>query len=282
MDWYKEPYQDYRDALKDWFWYTKEIQKKLSFRLVSLKLGLKSPNHFHLVISKKRHLSKKLFDKALRLAKTSDRERQYLNILFDFTLEEDAAKKVVYRQQVLQTRKFFQQDDLSSQRYPILAHSLAWNIHAAAPVLQGKSLNAAKSIIKSSAQFAVTNEQIEDAIDLLIKMKLASIDNDLLEFDRADLKTKLKMESSEVKAHHKDTLHRALEAISWPVDKRFFSSITIPCNEELKDEFVSELQKLYVKFLERSRETIEDQTNCDSVATLQVSLVPFFNFQKSR
>ena len=271
-------YQDYRDFLHDWFWTSKAINPKVSFRYMSKHLGLSSPNHFHLVVSKKRHLSPATFLKVVKIVKPSSRERQYLKLLFTKDLETNQAARLELENQLSLLREQNNHADLADQQYLVVSNALAWYIKMGAIVFDQKSQTEIEKIVRESSQFPIAENHVASALKTLTDSGFAVIEDEIYKFDFANVATKWDFDRSEIKNHHANNLKLALQTISWPIDQRFFSSVTIPCDEDTYQMMITEVRNLCLKILDRSNKGVDSSDSCKKVATLQFSLFPFFVF----
>lgn len=271
-------YEDYRQFLHDWFWASKQSNSKLSFRFMSKHLSLKAPNHFHLVITRKRHLSPKVFDKVVRLMRLEPRDRQYLKLLF----RENTSKNLEERDGLRAQRKLMKSgpnpESTDSEQLQLVGHSLAWYLKMGAIFFEGKTRDEIIKITLEKARFPVTNDDVNAALDLLVSSRQLEFVEGLSRFEGGAILTKWDFDSDQVKRHHRANLNLALEAVSWPVDQRFLTSVTVPCSQELYQSVINEVRALCLSVLERSRAEALSPTEVSRVATLQFALFPYFKF----
>ena len=271
-------YDDYRALLHDWFWTVKETNAKLSFRYVSRSLSLKAPNHFHLVITRKRHLSSAILDKVLRLMKLESMERQYVKILFRENLAKSAESKQELANQRDLMRAAPRTQNSESSGLRVVGHSLAWYIKMGGVVFEGKSRDEVVKLVKSSTRFAVTDLEINQAIDTLLDARQLEFVDGVSRFEGGSILTKWDFDSADIKRHHQVNLSLAADTIAWPVDQRFLSSVTVPCDEDLYQAIVSDVRTLCLSILERSNKKIVASEDASKVVTLQLALFPYFKF----
>jgi len=271
-------YDDYRALLHDWFWTVKEINAKLSFRYVSRSLSLKAPNHFHLVITRKRHLSPGVLDKVLRLMKLESMERQYVKLLFRENLAKspEAKQELASQRELMRAAPRSQSSDNAGLR--VVGHSLAWYIKMGGVVFEGKSRDDLVALVKSTSRFPVTVPEINQAIDILLEARQLEFLDGLSRFEGGSILTKWDVDSADIKRHHQVNLSLATAAIAWPVDQRFLSSVTVPCDEDLYQAIVSDVRALCLSILERSNKQVVTPGDATKVATLQLALFPYFKF----
>ena len=279
MGFLEEEYSDYRDLLHAWFWLHKAQNPRFSFRSVARRLGLRSPNHFHLVTSKQRHLSKPLLNKLLKIMNLSSVERHYVELLFSATTETDAANRARLVQALEPSRQRARERDLTESRYELVANTLAWHIKMAAVIFDGKALHEIVAMIRGACLFPVEEGAIAAAFALLQQLALVSIDSEnVCHFDMANVMTKWDFSRFEIKQHHENMLQLALQSVPLPIDNRFFSSVTIPCDTETYQAMIGDIRSLCLKYLDISTARINNANQCRVVSTLHFSLFPFFRF----
>lgn len=271
-------YDDYRQFLHDWFWSSKQSNSKLSFRFMSKHLALKAPNHFHLVITRKRHLSPKVFEKVMRLMRLEPRDRQYLKLLFI----ENTSKNPEERDGLRAQRKLMKSgpnpESTDSEQLQLVGHSLAWYLKMGAIFFEGKTRDEIIKITLEKASFPVSNDDVNAALDLLVNARQLEFVEGLSRFEGGSILTKWDFDSEQVKTHHRANLNLALDAVSWPVDQRFLTSVTVPCSLELYQSVITEVRALCLSVLERSRAEALGPADVSRVATLQFALFPYFKF----
>ncbi|MGE0174893.1 MAG: TIGR02147 family protein [Oligoflexales bacterium] len=271
-------YLDYRELLHDWFWELKKANKKMSFRFVAKQLQLSSPNHFHLVISKKRHFSMPNFEKMLNLLKPNTKEKQYLKALFLYNRETSEEARKGLAEQLRAMRSNLQGPDLADTKYQIIGHTVAWYIKMAAMMFDGMTRAEVETAVLAACPFPIELDQLEQAFEVLTRHGVLTMKGNTCNFDLSDITTKWDMDQNEIKRHHMANLKLALETLAWPVQKRFFGSVTIPCNEETYESIVREIRSMSLRILEESNKKVTTKDQCQKVVTLHFSLFPYFEF----
>lgn len=271
-------YEDYRQFLHDWFWLSKKSNPKLSFRFISKHLSLKAPNHFHLVITKRRHLSPKVLEKVMRLMRLEVRDRQYLKLLFKENLSKDAGEKQKLAQQRRLLKTGPTPEATGTDQLQLVGHSLAWYIKMGAIVFEGKTRDEIVKIVLEKGCFPISQDDVNSALDLLLAARQLEFVDGLSRFEGGTILTKWDFDSDQVKQHHRANLNLAGETISWPVDQRFLTSVTVPCSQELYQSIITEVRALCLSVLERSRAQAISASDVNRVATLQFALFPYFRF----
>ena len=271
-------YQDYRDYLGDWFKAGKARNKRLSFRSVAKHLGLKSPNHFHLVISKKRHLSRQTLERMQRLLRLRPREKTYLDLLFTYAVERDPGQKQELLAKITRLNADLLTSDIPHEQYSLIANPIAWYVKIGALRFEGKTQDEIFAIVKESCPFTVTKEEVTAALALIVANNAARLEGDVYIFNAENIKTAWDMDSAQVKQFHFDNLRFAMQALPLPIDQRFFSNVSIPCNKEIYETAKKDIRDLCLRLLNLSNSTVNSAEDCHQVVSLQFAMFPFFNF----
>jgi hypothetical protein len=69
-----------------------------------------------------------------------------------------------------------------------------------------------------------------------------------------------------------------MQAIPWPIEKRCFSNLSIPCNRELHETVKKEIGDLCLRLLEQADASLVCEADCDRVLSVQFSAFPYFDF----
>lgn len=274
-------YRDYRDFLSDWFKAGKATNKRMSFRYVARHLELKSPNHFHLVITKKRHFSKRTLERMQIFLHLRPKERAYLDLLFALSQAESAQKRDEIEAKVTRLGAELGDAGVSYQQYALLANSLAWYLKIGALRFTGKTGDEIARLVAASCPFAIECRDVGAALDLLVKNGAARLADGTYTFDFDNLKTEWDFEGQKIKQFHHNNLLLAAQAIPWPINKRFLSNVTIPCNAELFETAKKEIRDLCLKLLNLSNQLIATAEDCQKVVSLQFAMFPYFVFDDS-
>lgn len=246
-------YETYRQYLNDWFWSQKAVNSKFSFRFVARHLGLRSPNHFHLVITGQRQLSSRVMDKFMRLAKLNSLERQFLKYQFLAETVQDLKKRIQYQSNAVLTRKRLKENQTHDETdLNMVGDILAWNIKMAAIYFRGFSRDSLIASVQRQSRFPVTSQAVESAVSTLETRGVLKFQNGRAEFDESAVLTKWDHDHASIKEHHKSNLKLAIETIQWPIDQRFLSSVTVAVNKDLKASILAEIRALFLSILERS------------------------------
>jgi uncharacterized protein (TIGR02147 family) len=266
-------YDDYREFLKDWFWERKLSDPGFSFRTISKALGLRAPNHFHLVISKKRHLSEELLQKLLPMVALDDAGEQFLEALYavDHAASERCLQKAKRLIQAL--RRCADADtQLVQESEPVFAtHSLAWYIKSSSQFFSNKTVEEIIEYLLLHCPFAVERPSIEAALDLLCRVGVLHFHGGQAIFDPEAHAKELKLS----REHQMQNLKLAMLSSTLGDDLQFFSSVTLPCSQSFFTQLVADIRSMSVSMLEQANERVIGDGDSENVLTLQFSLFPF-------
>jgi uncharacterized protein (TIGR02147 family) len=274
-------YDDYRVLLHDWFWESKRTNAKFSFRYISRHLGLTSPNHFHLVISQRRHLSVVVLDRLLRLMKLDARDRQYVKSLFrENTAKSDSERESFFKQRLL-LRTSRDTAVSSDDQLKVVGHRVAWYLKMGAIVFDSKTRQQIIDLAVQSATFKISPHDVAQAIEILEGARQLEFIDGIARFEGGNILTRWDMDSSDVKRHHASNLSLAMESLAWPIDQRFHTGVTVPCNDELYQAIIGEVRALCLSILERSTKHALSSSDVTKVITMQMALFPYYKFQSA-
>lgn len=271
-------FSDYRSFLREWFWHSKAQNRKVSFRYLSRMVGLKSPNHFHLVINHRRHLSPKSFDNALKLIRLSAEERQYLRLLFARETEKSDEKKSRADRMISAIAASRQGE--GAMKHEILTNILAWYIKMGARVFDGMKRADLFSFLLESSTFPVNEAQVQKALKVLSDLGYLTWDDDTCKVSPENLKTEWDTNRAEIRAFHVSNLQNAIQAAQWPIDRRFFSNVSVTCDQKTVDAIKQEIRELCLRILKMADENQFDE-NDSKVISLELALVPYFEFKQT-
>ncbi len=272
-------YLDYREALADWFWQSKEKNPKMSFRFVAKHLGLSAPNHFHLVIMKKRHMSQKTFARMLKLARYDARQMHFMRMLFRLntkSLVEEEKQKLLRELEELRLQSTANQP--TDQHLGILGHTFAWYLKSGSFMFDGKTEDEICKIVAVSCPFYRGDEEVRLGLGKLIENNMVEKIDGIYYFDTNNVTTKWDFDSEQIKQHHRNNLVLANEALSWPLDKRFFSNVTVQCDEDMHAKIIQDIRNFCIQVLAESDKKILSPQDCKKVISLNFVMFPYFEF----
>lgn len=265
--------------MNDWYKAGKVLNNKLSFRFIARQLGLKSPNHFQLVITRQRHFSKPTLAKMQKILKLSSREKSYLDLLFAHSQEKSPKKLTEIEQKITRLGTELLSTEVNFETYALLANSLAWYMKMGALRFHGKSGDEIRDMVLASCPFPLTAADVQAALDLLETIKGVRVEEGSYLFEMDNLKTEWDFDDMKIKQFHYNNMLLAMQSIPWPIQKRFFSNLTIPCNPDMVETVKKEIRDLCLKLLNLSNSQIQNEADCQQVMSLQFAFFPYFLFE---
>jgi uncharacterized protein (TIGR02147 family) len=269
---------DYREFLSEWFRAKKAMDSKVSYRYLAKQLSLRSPNHFHLVVHKKRHLSKTTVKALHRFLKLKPKERYYFDILFEAATTRSAQQREQLESRIRSLQQSLTQSETPAEQYQVLSNLAAWMIKIGAYQFNGKTTAQLLTHAKTSCKFPITDGDVKAALKTLEQSGFASQDGDVWQFDLANIRTGWDLDHQQIKQFHTNNLRLAQQSVAWPVQQRYFSNVTFAANEELIEFAKAQIRDLCLRILERSNTHVQSETSCKEVVSLQFAMFPFFHF----
>lgn len=258
-------YSDYRDFLKVWFWNEKGRDEKFSFRHVSKLLQLSAPNHFHLVISKKRQLSEETFERLMPHLSLSKKDEAILWLLFQATVS--PGESTGERSHAALESLRHSSDKPRSSMNP---QSLAWYMRSAAPMFNGLTSDQMIERAIQISPFPLTADEVCDAIDVLCQSRVLNFETGVGQFDLNFTIRGLG------KAHHQMNLDLAQAASQREGATQYFNSVTVPASSSLRETVIKEIRSISLNILEAAHQELKNGVAADQILTLHFSLFPFF------
>ena len=99
-------YLDYREYLRDYYEARKAIKSDYSYRVFTNRGDLKSPSHLKMIIDGKRNLTSKTVPKYIKaLGLTSKKEKNFFELLVEYSQEKDLDTKKNFFHQLMEEKK---------------------------------------------------------------------------------------------------------------------------------------------------------------------------------
>lgn len=168
-------YLNYREYLKDYVAAKKKLNANFSYKVLSNMAGYGSSTLFHLIIQGKRNITAKLLPKFINALKLNDKERMYFENLVQFNQSNDPEQQKRYYEKLLPVFKKKHGTNLTEDQFKYLSN---WYIPVIREMIANAGFNSDPKWIVAKLKNRITTAQAEDAIDLLIKLKLAEPTDD--------------------------------------------------------------------------------------------------------
>ena len=260
-------YTDYRLFLKDMYAHLKITQPSFSYRYFSLKGGFRSPNFYKLIADGVRNLSRESIPKFAKVLKLNSKEAEFFTSLVQLNQSTSIEEEQEHAHNILKFRSFQNIHPLSREQYEYLAK---WFI---IPVRELLALEHPAHDTKTLAEAFVPSvfpKQIEDAIELLSRLKLITRKQGRWRQNQTLLSTGDAVFGTAVRTFHHEMLSRAQEAIHGDPTKFDVSSVTIAISQKNYAKLKNRIQKFRKELLAIA----EAETTPDVVYQLNLQLFP--------
>ncbi|MBI2082326.1 MAG: TIGR02147 family protein [Deltaproteobacteria bacterium] len=254
-------YNNYRAYLLDFYRFHKEKSTHgFSFRIFSKRARLRSPNYLQLIMEGRRNLSSKMIPRFAEALKLENRQKEFFGNLVKFTQAETASEKDLYFKALLRFREYRETTRIRTEQYAYFSN---WYYVAIREMVALKDFQEDPKVIAASLYPPVTEEQVKEAIRVLLQIGLLVRDErGKLKHSETHLTTDEAVKTISVYKFHQQMISRGLEALNYPEEERFISSITLPLPRQqfpfIKTkvfQFLKEIQS-WSAALERASEEI--------------------------
>lgn len=236
-------YESYRKFLIDYYTSKKEKNPSYSFRIFAKKAGLKSGNYLKLVMDGGRNLTQKSLFKFSKGLGLSEREALYFENLVFFNQAADDCEKEFYYKNMEIAKAHTTRALLTKDQYEVLTlwHPLVIKELALLPDFKNLP-----RWISNKLNQKITPQQAKDAIDLLERLGLITIDqaNGKISSTNQSLQTPDIDTSDAIATFHKSALELAIDAIGeQKIDERCLSSLTVAVRKKDLEEAFKKIHK---------------------------------------
>nr|BFD61125.1 hypothetical protein CKG001_32320 [Bdellovibrio sp. CKG001]BFD64588.1 hypothetical protein BdHM001_32690 [Bdellovibrio sp. HM001] len=169
-----QEYHDYLEFLKDWVEYLKDREKGFSLRQVAKEAGMAS-GYLPMCFARKRKLSRRALAKLKPHLKMTPKEERYLDLLQVIAESEDPKERV---QALTGLQKL--RDYKESNRHELEVHQYLskWYFVAIRELVNLPEFSADPVWIQQKLRGRVSQKEVEDALDFLLKFGFVDKDSD--------------------------------------------------------------------------------------------------------
>ncbi len=219
-------YNSYRSFLKDYYQYEKaKGGSRFSFRILSSRADLGSPNYFKLVMEGKRNLSSKMIPRFAKALKLESQQTLFFETLVHFNQAASAAQKDAYFKNLLKFREYRAAASLHAKQYQYLSH---WYYVAIREMAALKGFRENPKWIASSLHPPISEKQAKEALAVLFALGLLQRDkNGKAQQTDSHLKTDETVTALSVYNFHREMIQKGLSALDEKSKDREISSITL-------------------------------------------------------
>lgn len=248
-------FHNYRDFLKLEIERLRAKNPKLSYRNISKKIGVASPNFIFLVMQGKRNLSLPMAKKLAKFFEFNQDETTFFSALVGYNQAADVEEKLMYQSQMFSVRGYLRAKPVEHAQYKYFSD---WAVVVLREMieLQGFKLDT-KKIAAEIHGGEVSAKQIEDGLKLLQELRL--VDHSLegtYHKREAHLEFPAGLSHGFIFAYHKAVLEKAEKALfNLKSAQREFSVSTISFDSAKMTEAKEFLTKMRTEFIARFGES---------------------------
>jgi len=225
-------YEDYRGYLADLYRHLKATQRGFSHRYFSKKAGFSSPNMLQLVIEGKRNITAKTVGKFVRGLQLNQQEEEFFRALILFSQASTAEEKSQAFARMAKCRKFREIHELSKELFRFYSQ---WFHIVIREMIHLEGFVADPEWIAKNILPRISKEQAENALKLLLKLKLVREGEDAAALERTDaiIATPPEVRSLAVHNFHQSMILLAGQSLSTvPGEERDVTSATFGIRQE--------------------------------------------------
>jgi len=249
-------FTDYRDFLKDRYRQLKSADPVFSFRHFSKNAGFGSPNYLKLVMDGKRNLSEEAIGKFAKGLRLDNHESEYFRYMVEYNQCENITKKRVYEAKLLYLRELFKVKNLIPELYDYY-HD--WYHAAIREMCKQAPVKNDPAEIGQSLVPAISPEDTQKSIDLLIKLKFIGQTNDNHLVAKEDAEMDKGTLVIAQKLHYEQMAELAAQSIYMQgPDTQDFESVTVSLPASKVGELKRKIQELVQTFSASSSHNPED------------------------
>jgi len=246
-------FDNYRHLLLKLITERKKYGKPCSFRWLSYKAGLKSPNFFKMVIDGNRDLSSDLIEKTITIFGLKDSQARYFRNLVMFNKAKTSEEKIFYADKL----SFFKKKLKSKKIHDLGSYYKNWYYVIIREYLTVKE---APQSTDKIAKFLNPQISVQEAIEALDELKQMNLiqkcENGKWQVNDVHLSSGDKISNAQlIKFHYKmlDLAKRSIDAFSSEI--RFISTLSLSFSEEDYRVAIEKIKKLKNELLELSEST---------------------------
>jgi len=271
-------YNDYRIFLKDLYQFQKKKSShQISFRILSERAGLGSPNYFQLIMEGKRNLSSKMIPRFSEALKLEPQQKIFFEHLVNFTQAKSVEQKDAYFQKLLRFNQYKNAAKVQSDQYQYFSH---WYYVVIREMVDLPQFQEDPRWIANALNPPITETQAREAIRVLLDLKLLQRNSDgKLKQSDSHLSTDQTVSAISVYHFHQEMITKGLQALKQPSDEREISSMTL----SLAQSELPKLKKRIYQFMYDTQAWLETlPAKPDEIYQLNFQLFRLTQSQKTK
>ncbi|MEO5667215.1 MAG: TIGR02147 family protein [Bdellovibrionota bacterium] len=158
-------YDNYRGFLRDWYLHSKSLNSKVSFRFLSQRTGLRSPNYWKLIMEGERKLSNEMIPRFASTLKLPELESHYFHHLVLMNQSDGIKERALHAQHVADLRKRLEPITVTT---PQVDYFSRWYLPILREVAVVCRMNNSFREIHSRLRINITEHQVAEGIAMLI------------------------------------------------------------------------------------------------------------------
>lgn len=260
-------YSDYRKYLRDFYKEKKRLNKSFSHRSFMKSAELSSENHLWQVIAGRRNLTNGSIRKFAKGLKLKKHEADYFENLIFFNQAKTSDEKNHYYKKLASSKRYIEARHLEKEQFEYLSK---WYYAAVRELVLLPNFKNDPEWIARRLNPAITIKEAEEAMALLFRLGLLSIDDDgrVVQAER-HLSTGYEVQSLAAVNFHKQMIAKASEALDRVrAEHRDISALTVAVSKEK----ISEVKRRIHQFKRELHEYMAEGENADVVYQFNLQL----------
>ena len=262
-------YTDYRIFLGEYYEEKKKVTRNFSFRYFSAKAGIKSPVFLKLVIDGKRNLTEMMIRRFITALELSKKQATFFRNLVLFNQAKTAEQKQEHYRICKNMQGLVNEHLLKNDQYDYFNK---WYTPVVREIICLYDFQDNFALIGQCIIPPVTPVQVKKAIELLLRLKMISKENDgTYRQTHSAITTGSEVTALAVRSFNRTMLEKASDALDrFATSQRFITSQTLGVSQTAYDLLVQEIQV----FQERVTAIVSQDENSSKVCQLCVQLFP--------
>ncbi len=267
-------YKDFRLFLNDSIEFRRKLDAKLSYRVISKKIGYASPNFILLVIQGKRNLSIKSIDLVSRFLELNRTEKDYFKNLVLMNQAENFEEKLDFSKRLLFSKMVSEKKHITPD---LLSYYSTWLNVVIREMALLEDFEDNNDWIAKRLNATVTKKQISDSLRVLFSLDLLERVNGKIRATNKEIRAPDEVKSDFIRAFHLEMILKASKALTdLPPELRDITSVTLPVSLDI----LPVLKKQIEDFRSNVAQAVASLPNTSEVYQLNIQLFPITKVRK--
>ncbi len=262
-------FKDYRLYLDEAIKLKRSDNPKLSFRLISKKIGYTSPNFILLVIQGKRNLSPDSIKKISQFLEHDNVQKEFFKNLVLLNQSETFEEKLEFSKKLLSSKSVSEKKHITQD---LIDYYSSWVNIVIREMTLLSNFKDDPDWIQQKIMSDVSKKDVRDSLQTLVNLKLLETDGKKgLKASHQDIRAPDELRSEFVRAFHLEMILRASQALTnVDQDLRDITSVTIPVSLEL----LPVIKKKIAEFRHSITEAVKDSAGSTDIYQMNIQLFP--------